>query len=460
MTGHPNETRVLATDEREELERLRAEVTRLRSESVAGPPQPPPRKRRARRWGRATLAILLIAVSCLLAPLSVVSVWARSEVTDTDRYVDTVAPLAHDPAIQQAITTNLTNLVFQYVDVRGITTTALTALAQRDVVPPAVAAQLPALAAPITSGVRSFTEDRVAQVVTSDQFAQAWEQANRAAHQQLVQALTGEGGAVSVKDNAVQVDLAAFLAVVKQRLIASGFTLAERIPPVNATFTVFESADVGKVQRAFNLLDTLGFWLPLILLTLAGLGIYLAPWHRAAFVATGLGAALAMFVTAVALQLARTRYLEGVPPAVLPYDAAAVLFDTFVRYLREAIRALALLGLLVALGAFLTGPSVTAVTLRRWCVAAFALARAGLASLGPELGNVTRWVAPRARLLRGICVTVAFAVLVLVRYRTPATVAWLTLAVLAALAVIEFLAVEPRRPQRPSPSSVASGARA
>ena len=80
---------------------------------------------------------------------------------------------------------------------------------------------------------------------------------------------------------------------VKQRLIDRGFTLAERIPAVNATFTVFESADVGKVQKAFNLLDTLGYWLPFILVAMAGLGIYLAPNHRTAFIWTGVGVALA-----------------------------------------------------------------------------------------------------------------------------------------------------------------------
>ena len=191
------------------------------------------------------------------------------------------------------MTENLTNVVFQYIDVQGITSQALGAIAQRDIVPPAVAAQLPALAIPIADGVRSFVRDRIEQLVTSDVFAQAWEEANRSAHEQLVAALSGESGAVTVQNNAVSVNLATFVNSVKQRLIDRGFTLAERIPTVNATFTVFESADVGKVQKAFNLLDTLGYWLPLILVAMAGLGIYLAPNHRRAFIGTGLGVALA-----------------------------------------------------------------------------------------------------------------------------------------------------------------------
>jgi hypothetical protein len=338
--------------------------------------------------------------------------------------------------------------------VQGITTQALTALGQRDIVPDALGAQLPALAVPIANGVRSFTQDKIGAIVASDVFAQAWEQANRSAHEQLVAALSGEGGAVTVENNTVRVDLAAFLAVVKQQLVASGFTLAEGIPAVNASFTIFESADVGKVQRAFTLLDTLGFWLPLILVALAGLGIYLAPNHRVAFILTGLGAALAMFLTGLALQIARTRYLNGVPPEVLPPDAAAVLFDTLVRYLREAMRALALTGVVVAVAAFLAGPSVTAVTVRRWCVWLLALLKGAVQGLGLRLTGITAWTAPRARLLRGITVAVAFAVLLLQRYKTPGLVFWLTVGVLACVAVIGFLAVEPRRrPAQPAPVS-------
>ena len=146
---------------------------------------------------------------------------------------------------------------------------------------------------------------------------------------------------------------------------------------------------------------------------------------------------------------------------MLPPDAAAVIFDTIVRYLREAIRSLALVGLIFAIGAFLTGPTVTATTVRGWCVSAIAAAKGGTESLGLRMRNVTGWVAPRARLLRGIIVAVAAAIVLLERYRTPSLVLWVTAGVLAALAIVEFLAVEPRprtgsRPQPVAVPAVAS----
>ena len=96
--------------ERAELERLRAEVTELRAQPAGGGPlagQPTGRRRRRIGW-RTPVATLLIVIACLLAPLSVVSVWTANQVSDTSRYVANMTPLVHDPAIQNALTDKIT----------------------------------------------------------------------------------------------------------------------------------------------------------------------------------------------------------------------------------------------------------------------------------------------------------------------------------------------------------------
>ena len=133
-----------------------------------------------------------------------------------------------------------------------------------------------------------------------------------------------------------------------------------------------------------------------------------------------------------------------------------MIFDTIVRYLREAIRSLALVGLIFAIGGFLTGPSVTARTVRGWCVSAIAAAKGGAESLGLRMGGVTRW-SPRGPGWRAGSSSPSPAPIVLLeRYRTPSLVLWVTAGVLAALAVVEFLAVEPRARSgsRPEPLAV------
>jgi transposase InsO family protein len=435
----------LSDQERSELERLRAEVASLRAQVRQGGGDRVPAARR-RQW-RTLVATLLIVVACVLAPLSMVAVWTRNQVTNTDRYVATVSPLARDPAIQAAIADQITSQVFTYIDVRGLTTQAVTALTERGTLPPRVADQLQAFAVPIANGVESFTRDQVGKVVASDAFADAWVQANRVAHQELVKALTGEGGgAITVQNDTVSVNLAAFIQTVKQQLVAAGFTLAERIPEVNASFVLFQSKDITRARSAFNLLNTLGVWLPIVTLVLLVLGVYVARDHRRALVGAGLGVAAGMLLLALALAVFRSIYLDAVPASVLPHDAAAVLYDTIVRFLRAGLRTVLVLGLVVAAGAFLTGTSVTAVRSRQSLARAIGWLQGGATRAGLRTGPVGTWVGAHKRALRIGAVVVAALALVFWSRPTGKVVIGLALALLVVLAIIEFLG----RPAQPT----------
>jgi hypothetical protein len=438
----PEDT-ALGVEERAELERLRTEVATLRAQVQrdGGPVGRAPAVGRAgrQRW-RTIVASLCIVVACVLAPLSVVAVWTRNQVTDTDRYVATVSPLASDPAIQAAIADQITAKVFTYLDVRGLTTQAVQALTDRAGLSPTVATQLQALAGPIANGVQGFTRDQVGKVVASDAFADAWVQANRVAHAELVKALTGEGGgSVTVSNDTVSVNLAAFIQTVKARLVASGFTLAERIPEVNASFVLFQSDDITRARSAFNLLNTVGVWLPVLALVLLALGVYVATDHRRALVGAALGVAVGMVVLALGLAVFRSVYLDAVPASVLPHDAAAVLYDTIVRFLRLGLRTVLVLALVVAAGAFLTGRSVTAVRTRQGLAGAIGWLQGSAEQAGLRTGPVGGWVYANKRALRIGAVTLAGLALVFWGRPTGKVVLGLTLALLIALAIIEFL---------------------
>jgi hypothetical protein len=151
----------LTGDERAELVRLRAEVAALRvqvrqPEATAGGGVT---GRAVRQRWRTVVAALLIVLGCVLAPLAGVAVWARNQVTNTERYVATVAPLASDPAIQNAIADQITAQVFTYIDVQGLTNQALDALTERGL-RPQVADQLRALSTPIATACRASPAPR------------------------------------------------------------------------------------------------------------------------------------------------------------------------------------------------------------------------------------------------------------------------------------------------------------
>jgi hypothetical protein len=436
------ENAALAVEERAELERLRAEVATLRSqvgEGAAGAGRPVAVGRVARRRWRTIVAALLIVIACVLAPLSVVAIWTRNQVTNTDRYIATVSPLASDPAIQNAIADQITAQVFTYIDVQGLTTQALDALSERGL-PPRVATQLEAFAVPIANGVQSFTRSQVGKVVESDAFADAWVQANRVAHDELVKALTGEGGgAVTVENDTVSLNLAPFIQTVKQRLVDAGFTLAARVPEVNASFVLFQSENITRARNGFNLLNTLGVWLPIITLILLVLGVYVAKDHRRALVGAALGVAVGMVVLALGLAVFRSIYLDAVPATVLPHDAAAVLYDTIVRFLRLGLRTVLVLALVVAAGAFLTGQSATAVRARQGLTGTIGWLQGSAEHAGLRTGPVGIWVGANKRALRIGAVALACLALVFWGRPTGKVVLGLTLGLLIVLAIIEFL---------------------
>jgi hypothetical protein len=218
----------LSHDERAELERLRAEVTELRGQQAR------PARRRA-GW-RGPVAALLVIVGCLLAPISVLGVWTANQVSDTNRYIANIEPLAHEPAIQNALTDKITNEVTSRLNVTARTDQAAALLTDRGL--QRVGRLLKTFGPSIASAVTGYVHNQVHRIVTSPQFARAWVQVNTVAHQTLVNALSGEGGAVSVSNGQVTIDLAPFINIVKQDLAARGFTLVNSLPPIHPTLAL------------------------------------------------------------------------------------------------------------------------------------------------------------------------------------------------------------------------------
>jgi hypothetical protein len=452
----------LSADERAELERLRAEVADLRSQAstvaAADIDQPvvPTQRPRRQRW-RSVVATLLIVIGCILAPISVVAVWTKNLVTDTDRYVTTVAPLASDPAIQSAVADKITAEIFTHLDVAGVTNQAVDALAERGL-PPLVATQLHALSQPLSSGVQSFVRDQVGEVVASEAFANAWLTANREAHKALVAALTGETReGVTIENDTVSINLGPIIQEVKQRLIDRGFELASRIPNVNPSFVLVQSDYIAQARGAFNLLNAIGNWLPVVALILLGIGIYVAKGHRRALVGVGLGLAGGMLALGLALALFRTIYLNELPLGVLTRDAAAVFYDTLVRFLRLGLRMVLVLGLVIALAGFLTGRSVTAVRARAGLTKGIGWLRGGAEQAGFRTGPVGAWVYTYKKVLWVAVIAIAALVLVFWDQPTGRVVLGITLGVLVALVIIEFLGrpPSPAEPELVEPESPA-----
>jgi hypothetical protein len=421
----------LSQDERAELDRLRAEVAELRGEKTT----PAPRRRLG--W-RAPVATILIVVGCLLAPLSVLAVWTANQVSDTGRYVANVEPLVHDPAIQNALTDKITNEVTSNIHVTTYTNQAAALLTSKGL--PRVGALLTSFAPSISSAVTGFIHSAVHKLVASPLFARAWVQANTAAHKVLVIALSGQGnGAVAISNGQVTIDLGPFINTVKQDLVNRGFTLANNIPAVHPTFTLFSAKYLVKARNAYRLLNDLKYVLPVLSVLLMALGVYVARRHRRALIGAGLGLAGSMLLLAAGLLIFRGVYMNSVPNSALPADAAAALFDTLVRFIKEGLRAILVLGLVVAAGAFLAGPSVTAIRTRATVASGLGWLRKEGALTGVRTGPAGTWTHTHKTALRGSAVALAVLIFVFWGQPTALVVIVITIVLLVVLGLIELI---------------------
>jgi hypothetical protein len=384
------------------------------------------------------VAIVLVVLTAVLAFATVPAVYLRSEVIDTDRYVATISPLASDPAIQAEITDKVTQQITDAVDFQTITRNALNELSKTA---PRVAAVITGLAPMIAEQTRSLIHNAVAKFVATPQFQGLWIQVNRVAHQGLVNMATGNtSGAVSIDQNGtVTISTKDIIARVKELLVQQGVDIAARIPDVDRQITLFQSPELVRASAAIRTLDQTAILLVWLTVIAAVGAIAVAPRGRKRSITSGVGlaVAVAMAVLALALVIGRGIVLNAIPPDTVSPAAAESLFETLLVPLRTTVRLVFVVGLLIALAAFLTGHSRTAESVRH-----------GLASAGDYINGKVgagqarpwqRWLARYRRILEAVVIAIAALVLILWQYPTAAVAIWTAVLAVLAILVVELL---------------------
>ncbi|MCK9895749.1 hypothetical protein [Frankia sp. AgB32] len=420
--AHADDRRPLSVGERAEYERLR-DAAAVRHDRL-----------------RTVGASIVILLAVVLAPLAVVATWADTTISDEDRYVETVAPLATDPAVQNMVINRLTDRVVSNVNVDQVAASIEGALA-RTGAPPVVVNHAHALAGVLHNALTSTVHQVVQGVVTSDQFPLVWENANRRAHATVVKVLTGEGsGAVQAKGNTIVLDIGPVVDAVQKRLVDAGFEQAGRIPAVDRQIVLLQTDKLTRAQDALRLLDILGPWLPVAVVALAALGVWLAPSHRAGLMATGLGIGVSMIVLLVGLAVIRQNYLDSVPSDVQPRDGAAAVYDTLVRFLRDSALTWLTIAVLTVLAGYLYGPGRGARVIRSGAAHGTGAIGRAMSRVGVRTDGAGRWLTRHHRLTSGIVIGAGALALALWNSPTPCSVALVLLLVLVMLAVLGVLA--------------------
>jgi hypothetical protein len=262
--------------------------------------------------------------------------------------------------VQQALAARLSSTIQDRLDLPTLTQQLIDEVSGSR---PLVGRLLPSLTGPLNSFVSDFIDKQVDRFVTSEAFSQVWNVALRTTHTQFVALIAGEeGGPLTVTEGTIQLQLEPFVEAIKQRLIASGFPLAERIPPVTTTIDLvqLDPQRVAQAQAAYRVLTVVAEWLPWLLLLLPALALLLARDLRRTVIACGLAVTAGIVVAWLAF---RAVVAEGMGIAAakgVSSAAVTALTDGALGPMRGPALALVVVGLVVAFLGWLTARPTTA----------------------------------------------------------------------------------------------------
>lgn len=311
------------------------------------------RHRALTRW-RSVVSGALIVIAVVLAPAALLSAWLRVELVDTERFVQTFAPLGTDPAVQAFLADQTMRAVDDGVDIDGMVGDVFDGIAGIGL-PPRAEDALAALQAPAAAGIRSLLSDAVDSVVASPTFASAWEAALRQSHSRAVAVLAGAPDTVVAlaDDGVLTVEVGVVVAAARESLIDRGFTLAERIPEVDRSVVIAESDALVSARAVYRLVTLIGAWAPLIVVALLGAGVMTARNRTAALTRAAGAVSASLALLAIVLLAVRSMLIAHLAPALMSVEAASAMFGALVSHLVPMLIALIVVFAVVAVAAAL-----------------------------------------------------------------------------------------------------------
>ena len=308
-------------------------------------PSPPAKSRR-------TLALVLVVFATLFAFLSIFALWANRQALDTDNWTEASTELLENRTIRDQVALFLVDELYTNVDVAGVI---------REALPP----RADPLAAPAASALRGLIEDRAKIFLARPRVQEAWQNANRRAHERLLFVIDGGGEVLSTEEGTVTLDLKALLGATAEN-VGVGGRVESRLPEGAAQIEIMKSDQLALAQDVMRLIPKLALGLVLLWLGLFAAAIWLAgAWRRQALRACGIGLFVAGAAALLASSAAGDALVNSLATAEATKPAVAATWTIATTLLDEAAWAGIGYGVVVVLAAWLAGPSVVAVATRR-----------------------------------------------------------------------------------------------
>ncbi len=295
---------------------------------------------------------ILVSLASFLAFLAIFTGWVDRQVLDTDEWVDTSGKLLEDRVISDALATYAVDQLYANVDVNALVKKRL----PRD---------LQQLSAPAAAGLRQLATRAGQQALQSPRIQQAWKNANRIAHTQLVSILKGKNEVVSSQRGRVVLNLRPLVLQLADR-IGVKKQLNEKLPPDVGQLEVADSQQLDTAQTVTKLIQGLAWLFSLGSLALFGVAIWLARGRRwIAILGYGLGLIAAGLAAIAVRSAAKGLVVDSLAQTESARAPAEHAWDISTALLHSIASSVIIYGVLFVIGAFLASPANAAVSIRQ-----------------------------------------------------------------------------------------------
>ena len=316
--------------------------------------------------------------------------WGQRTLNDTQRYVDTVGPLIHSPAVQDAIATRVTDVIDKQVNVEEILNNVFAGvITDRP--------RLQQLVGPLSGAIDGLVDSQVRQFIASPTFADIWVEVNTRAQQALVRVLKGQegGGAVSLQGDQIVLDVSDVIAQVQQRLVARGLTIAQKvpIPQTDKQIVLVEAPQLKQLRNIYAFANPVARWLIIVVGALYLAALLLARRRPRMTGIIGLALVANALLLALLLSVGRQLFINQLAGTTFG-PASSVFYDTLLTYLQRGRQVLLWLGVTFVVVGWFAGRNRPAPPPPRL---SGGLETVGSSMADGPVGGAGIWVAANAR---------------------------------------------------------------
>lgn len=408
--------------------------------AVLPTPDAPPRHSGKARSIAAVIAFIL---AFGLLPIGMLTYWGHRTVTDAERYLETVQPLAYDTEVQDSLSIFITEKIEAQVDPEALVEQIFAGLIEKQ---PALKALVPV----VSGAIDSLIAQVVDRLVRSEQFAELWTLANTAAQKGLMAILEGnDSGPVQLEGDQVVLDISSLIDAVKAGLVDRGLTAAENIsiPDSDRQIVLLEAPQLAQVRTIYSFTSPIAVALIWVAALLFVVAILLARRRPRMVAWTGGAVAIAGGGLVVGLGIAQGIFvntLEGTPFE----SASQVFYDTLLQFLYNGAVVFVVVGAIL----FLVGLYLCNARWARELRASVNNVVAKIAASVPTgpISNSGAWVAKNARSLRAAVAVIFAAITLLGNDLSVSRTIWAAVISLILLVVVQLWAASAQRPAQES----------